>query len=499
MKELGLEDQCIAPSRDEFVEHVVRFVQNRQQLRAIREYLLRTCKQRVLDAKLPRELLRIFEHGHAMFRTANGDSTKLTDFDVSDLSWEGKAHPPIPLFVNSPEFAALASSSSSCAIETDPDRAKLNELLQIMLRKGLQPFMATHALKIMRAHQKKGLRLDSVLGAGASCIVISATADQTINSRVPAGTRVALKLSKEVVPVGRVKNHSLARQGMNMALLRLEPRLVRGAFRDMIAGPVLVWGKGRFFWGHTVEDNASMIFLCQELIDGLCFHDVLKPFGEKWRSDAVIDESFQYMVLRPLFWLAFELRHTAALAIKGIKPSNMVCRRANNHMTVWDLGSASVFLNPTDNAVRANAGPVALSRNATVAYAPSSSRQLSGLKDKDADLFVVSNEQVRTFCRLLTEQGKGLGRCNGGTLGYSEPGSFKRNMDGREGRDIKPDQAYAKDIFAIGRTVLNCLSYNPEKQSLETWDSMACEAASTGWECIYSLIQQLEQHSTSRR
>jgi serine/threonine protein kinase len=224
-----------------------------------------------------------------------------------------------------------------------------------------------------------------------------------------------------------------------------------------------------------------MIFLCQELIDGPCFHDVLKPFGEKWRSEAVIDESFQYVVLRPLFWLAFQLRHTAALAIMDIKPSNMVCRSANNHMTVWDLGSASVFSRSTDNAVRANAGPVPLRRNATVACAPSSSRQLSGLKDKDADLFVVSNEQVRIFCKLLTEQGKGLGRCNGGTLGYSEP-------DGRKGGDIKPDQAYAKDIFAIGRTVLNCLSYNPEKQSLETWDSMACEAAKTGWEGIHSLI-----------
>jgi serine/threonine protein kinase len=475
MKELGLEQQCIAPSRDEFVEHVVQFVQNRQQLRAIREYLLRTCRQRVLDAKLPKELLRIFEHGHAMFRTANGDSTKLTDFDVSDLSWDGKAHPPIPLFVDSPEFAAL--SSISCAGEADPDRARRNELLQIMLDKGLHPSMKIHALKIMSAHQMKGLRLDSVLGAGAFSIVISATAVNQINSCVPPGTRVALKLSKEGVPVGRIKNHSLGREGMNMALL--ESRLVRTEFHDMIPAPIFVWGKGRSFWGHTDLDQTSMIFLCQELIDECCFHDVMKPFGEKWRKDAVIDESFQYMVLRPLFRLAYELRHTASLAIMDIKPSNMACRSANSHMTVWDLGNASLFSKPTDHTTHANAGPVPLSRNATGSHAKSSSRQLRGLKDS-SDLFTVSNQQVRDFCRTLNEQGKGLGRCKKGTFGYCDPAPLYKEND---------TAFFARDIFAIGRSVLKCLSYDQRKLSLGEWDDKACEAARNGWEGIQGLIE----------
>ena len=96
-----------------------------------------------------------------------------------------------------------------------------------------------------------------------------------------------------------------------------------------------------------------MIFLCEEFIEE-CFDDVMKPFGEIWRRDAVLDEAFQYTVLRPWFQFAFALRHTAALAVMDAKPAN-TGRRANGHLTLWDLGNSIVYPKPEDNERRASA------------------------------------------------------------------------------------------------------------------------------------------------
>ena len=512
MTELGLEKQCVAKSRAEFADHAVRFALNRPQQLAIRNYLLRICPQRVEEAKLPRELLLIMDHGFAMFQKAGGDYMKLTDFDVKDLSVEGKPLPQAQLFVDSPEYAAFAAEAAG------PDAAKREELLRSLIGKGLNQKMAPHALKIMEEHQKKGLRLHSVVGAGGSSLVIYATAEREISSSVPNATKVALKLSREGQHVEHIRNHSLSREGINIILLGT--RLQRAEFGDIVAKPVYVWDSrsaGRCFWGHTEADEKglTMIFLCEEFIEE-CFDDVMKPFGEIWRRDAVLDEAFQYTVLRPWFQFAFALRHTAALAVMDAKPAN-TGRRANGHLTLWDLGNSIVYPKPEDNERRASALCVPLSRNATKVQAQSESapataqslqpsperdagdgailspvrsaglttpkgRKLRGKRDKSSGLFVVTNQQVSDFCLALTEQKRGLGRLGGGTFGYADQGASLG------GKIVDEEAAYAYDMYAFGRAVLKRLSHNPRK-CLTDWEKSACKAAEGGPAGIQRLLE----------
>ena len=98
----------------------------------------------------------------------------------------------------------------------------------------------------------------SVLGAGGFSMAISAIAERDINPYVPAGTSIALKVSREAVPVDHIKNHSLARECMNMVLL--EKRLERKEFRDIIPSAVHLWDDtktGRCCWGHTQADEPA--------------------------------------------------------------------------------------------------------------------------------------------------------------------------------------------------------------------------------------------------
>jgi hypothetical protein len=276
--------------------------------------------------------------------------------------------------------------------------------------KGLERNMAPHARKILEEHQKKGLELHSVVGVGGSSVVISATAKWEINPSVPAGKQVALKLSRE--GVSDIKNHSLAREGINIALL--ETRLARAEFGDIIPDPVFLWNSKycRALWGYLNLNGVSMIFLCEELI-GECFDDVMKPFGEKWRHDGVFDEAFQHTVLQPWFRLAFELRHTAALAVMDAKPAN-TGRRSNGRMALLDLGCSIVWPKPDESEKVVNALPVPLSRNATAAFDTATTKpkgsKLRGTEDKGSGLITVSNQQVSAFCRALTEQRRGMGR-----------------------------------------------------------------------------------------
>ena len=495
--ELGLEGECVAGSRAEFEEHAVQFALNRPQQRAIRDYLRRICKQRVEEAKLPRELLLVIDHGYAMFQKAGGDFMKLADFDVKDLfGVDGPA--PVRRFVDSPEYAVLAAEDAG------PDAAKRKELLGSLAAKGMDQRMVPHALKIMEEHQKKGLSLHSVVGAGGSSLVISATAKRNINQWVPEGTKVALKLSREGVPVDNIKNHSLAREGMNIVLL--ENRLERAEFGDIIPAPRFVWSSKRCrgFFGHTAadRDGLSMIFACEELI-GECFDDVLKPFAEKWRSDGVLDEAFQYTVLRPWFRFAFELTQTAALAVMDAKPAN-TGRRPTGDLALWDLGNSIVYQKPGQNPV--NDLPIPLSRNATAAFTSDSQtaaltkaktkrRKLRGGKDTSSGLIIVSCQQVSEFCRNLTEQGGGLGRLTGeGTFGYADQALWGRNLKGL----IEPDAAYAYDIFAFGRSVLKRLSHDPRKQSIHLWEASACQAAKDGPAGIRRMLEGAVEPSCAR-
>jgi hypothetical protein len=249
-----------------------------------------------------------------------------------------------------------------------------------------------------------------------------------------------------------------------------------------------------------------MVFECVELIDE-CFGDVIKRYGEEWRQNGVLDESFQYMVLRPMFQLAHELRQTAGLAVMDFKPAN-VGRRENGRLAVWDLGSAIVLPLPRDNERRANSLPVHLSQNLPegqiVPPEKAQGRKLQGTRDPSSCLLVISNQKVSDYCVALTEKGRGLGRIGGATMGYADQ-AFRL---GKGPQRIEPDEAYPYDMFALGRTVSKLLSYTRRKQSLEDWDRSACRAAREGPEGIKRLMldavdprarDQMTQHITVER
>jgi hypothetical protein len=147
-------------------------------------------------------LLQVFDKGFAMFMEADRDYKKLQDFSVTD------GLPPIQPFAESPEFAPLAAAALG------PDAAKRNELLAQMRAPEadlpLDASMEPHVLKIMEELQRKGLSLQSVIGAGGFSITISAIAKQNINLSVPAGTNVALKVTAgEAARAQGVERHHL--------------------------------------------------------------------------------------------------------------------------------------------------------------------------------------------------------------------------------------------------------------------------------------------------
>jgi serine/threonine protein kinase len=467
--EYGTQQHCVAKNRAEFPDLCVRFALDKPLQRAMRNYLLRVNEERVQSAKLARQLLQVFDQGVAMFMQAGRDYKKLQDIDVTD------ALPPIQLFAKSPEFAALAAE------ESGPDGAKRKALLDQLRAAKLEERMEPHALQILKELQRKGLTLLSVVGAGAFSIAISAIAEQTINPSVPAGTRVALKLSREGVQVGHIKNHSLARESINTILLGT--RLARKDFGDIIPAPVYLWDSaktGRCFWGHTAaeKEGCCLIFECVELIDK-CFGEVIKPFGEQWMRQGVLGEGFQDKVLRPLFQAMFELQHTAGLAAMDLKPANMG-RRANGRCVLWDLGHSVVYSLSDASERQTNALPVALSRNATLAIGTdgqtvkAKGRRLLGRRD-GSGLFLVSNQQASEYCRALTAKGKGWGRVARGTPGYAD-----RELKVHKGAKLEAAVAYAYDMFAGGRSILKLMTHDRSKQRLDAWEESARQAAAAG-------------------
>ena len=481
--EYGTSWPCVAESRSEYPNLCVRYALNKPLQRAMRQYLLRYNEVRVQGAKLARQLLQAFEKGVAMFKEAGRDYKKLKDFNVTDGS------PLVQPFAESPEFAALAAE------EVDPDAAKRNELLAKMRSSSpvlLEEGMVPHALQLMEVLQRMGLRLLSVVGAGAFSIAIEAVAERTINHSVPAGTKVALKVSKEAVSVNHIKNHSLARECMNTTLL--ESRLERREWSDIIPAPVFLWDTvktGRCFWGHTKADEQGfcLIFACVEFMHE-CFGDVIKSFGEQWMREGVLGEGFQDTVLRALFQSLFELQHTAGLAVLDYKPAN-VGRRANGRCAIWDLGHAVVWPLPASSQRQTSELPVALTRNATLAIdadgqtVKAKGRRLVGRSnDAGSGLCLVSNKQASDFCRTLTEQATGLGRVARAraTFGYADQ-KFS-------GKHLTPEDAYAYDMYAGGRSVLKLLTYRRDKQNLEAWEESASQAAAAGPAGIRRMLEK---------
>lgn len=382
--------------------------------------------------------------------------------------------------------------------ETSSDAA--NRLLADMLACSppLQLRMATAALKIMEEHQKRGLRLHSVVGAGTSCIVISATAELTINSSVPAGTKVALKLSREGQPVEHLRDHSLTREALTTILL--ETRLQQKEFRLIVPSPVYVWNekdKGRSFWGYSDPKECSdqvsvLIFACVERIDK-CFSDVIKPFQVEWQQTGIIGELFQYTVLRLLFQLAFELRYTAGLAVLDAKSANIGVRD-NGHLVVWGLGNAAVFPLQGDSEQRVAALPVPMNLSVTAPWtdspegqnvpAKANGRILRGIRHSSTGLFIVANLYATNYCRTLTEKGTGWGRVCKGSFGIADQAAGIWTCRG----PLPVDEAYAEDMFQFGRTMLQLMSFNQHNDSIESWEKRACHAARVGVSGIRRLM-----------
>ena len=468
-RELGTCEYLVANSRAEFPDLCVRYGRDKPLQRAMQRYLLRVNELRIQEAKLPRQLLRVFDEGYIMFMEAGGDYRKLRDIDVTE------GLPPVQLFADSPEFAALAAEA------VGPAEAKRKELLAQMRAADppLEERMAPHALKVMEEHQKKGLTLLSVLGSGGFSMAISAIAERDINPYVPAGTSIALKVSREAVPVDHIKNHSLARECMNMVLL--EKRLERKEFRDIIPSAVHLWDDtrtGRCFWGHTQADEQKncMVFECVERIDE-GFGDAIKPFGEQWMRQGVFGDGFQDDLLRPLFRAMFELRLTAGLAVMDMKPANMG-RRANGRCVLLDLGNAVVLPLPTASERERSVLPLPLTRNATKAQDPAgqalkvTGRKLSGKLHASSGLLLVANQRASDFCQALTAQGKGWGRVGGGTPGYAD--------EELKGTKLEAEQAYAYDMFAAGRSVLKLMTSERCMRRLTAWEESARRAAADG-------------------
>jgi hypothetical protein len=477
--EYGLNGQLVAKSRDEFPELCVRFGRDKSLQRAVGQYLLRRNGERVQGGKLPRQLLEVFERGFDMYTKAGRDYTKLQDFRVTD-------GPPVQTFHEGPECAALLADV------VGPDAAKLQELLNQMRAKGLEERLEAHALKLMDVLQRKGLSLIEVVGVGAFSIAISAVAERSINASVPAGTKVALKVSKQGVPVDHIKNNSLARECVNM--ISLEKRLERQEWSDVIAAPVYLWDSpvtGRCFWGHTAADEETfcLTFACVELIEG-CFADVMRPFGEQWMRQGIIGEGFQDKVLRALFQLLFELRHTAGLSVMDLKGAN-VGVRANERLAILDLGNAVAWpmLNSSERVT--SQLPVALSRNASLAIdgdgrpAKAKGSKLKGSRDASSGLSLVSNGRVSDFCSALYSRNQGWGRVSqaGGTFGYAD--------QKHQGQKLTPEACYSGDMFAGGRCVLKLMTHKRNNhERLEAWDRRACLAAEGGPAGIRKMLEE---------
>ena len=462
--ELGLEKQCVATSRAEFEELAVQYALNRPQQRAIRQYVIRICIDRAQNRLLAKQLLQVIEHGHDMCKKVGFDHTKLKDFNLFENI------PPVFCFEDSPEYATYLAEAES------PDASKRKELLARMLAMGLSSNMVAPALQVMEAHQKQGLRLESVVGAGSSTIVISAITELHFDSCVEAGKKVVLKLSKEGQREDGIKNHSLSREGI--AIVLVEKRLERQEFAGLIPAPACIWSgrkNGRCFWGHTSPDcqGLSMIFLVQEHIN-VCFDDCIKPFGEAWRRDGVLEERFQYEVLRPLFRLAFELEHTAGIAAMDIKPHNMG-RRETGQLVIWDLGYSIVYPKPDDSDVFSNALPT----QAGVGTGLSKGPAIRGTVDKGSGLSLVSYQQVTEFCRRLKGESRGLVRLGSGTYSYKD----QRLPQGL----LAPELAFAHDRYAFGRSLLKRLCYDSNER-LEDWEARACLAAEQGQAGIRQML-----------
>ena len=477
--EYGLNGLLVAKSRAEFPDLCVRYACDKLLQRAVGQYLRRVNEQRVQGAKLPRQLLKAFDLGFDMFMTAGRDYRKLQDFSVTDEL------PPIQTFVQSPEYKALAADV------VGPDAAKRKELLAQMRAAGLKERMEPHALKIMDGLQRKGLSLIKVVGAGAFSIAISTVAEQSINASVPAGTKVALKVSTERVSVDHIKNNSLARECVNMIVL--EKRLERQEWSDVIAAPVYLWdapGTGRCFWGHTEadEERFCLIFACVELIDD-CFADVMKPFGEQWMLQGIIGEGFQDKVLRALFQLLFELQHTAGLSVMDVKGAN-VGVRANKRLAILDLGNAVAWPLLNSRERQTSPLPVALTRNASLSINEDGQpvkvkgRKLFGSRDASSGLSLLSNRRVSEYCLALSNQDKGWGRVSqaGGTFGYAD--------QKHKGQKLTLEGCYAADMFAGGRCVLKLMTHKRSNERLEDWEHRACQAAADGQAGIRHMLEK---------
>ena len=487
LAELGMLDECAAKDRDSFVEHAVKFGRNRPLQLALRSFMMR-CDEEGINlydrSRVASAVLRIVEEACKSFAAAGGDWEKLVDIDVCD------SQTAVKLFKDSPEAAALGAVSVS---EEDRSQTEKREkLLAQMLEKGLNSDMADNALQVMKAHQERGLILNSIVGDGGFSIAISATAERSINSDVSAGTQLALKISKEGWPVRHLKNSSLGREGIVTGLL--EERLHNQEFADIIPRPVYVWsekGRGRCFFGHTApkpQDKSQkvLVFLCTELLTRNV-RDELPQFGAEWRRTGDISSRMQEEILRPWFRTMHELHNTAVAAMMDVKPANFAVRE-NGRFVLIDLGALILFEKPTGHAAPV---PAALSRNITRAWSadapaagqsvqanPVRGRVLTG--SKACGLSFITNLQAASFCRTAAEQGKGFGRISHGTFGYADQAAIELR-----GKQITPREGYQGDMFSCGRSLLKGFV---KTQTAGDFERSALEGAKHGLEGIRRLL-----------
>jgi len=490
----GVLEECAAKDRASFVEHAVRFGQNRQLQIALRSFLQRCDTEGINlfdQPKVPGAVLRIVDMVYESFEAAGRNWKQLVDIDVC------ASQNPVQLFKDSPEASAIAAVSEKARSQAETRQQLLDQMLK--LREPLDGDMANSALQVMKEHQEHGLILHSIVGDGGNSIVISATAERNINSDVPAGKELALKLMKYGWPYCHVKNSSLGREGISSVLL--ESRLRNHEFSDIIASPVYVWSTKtrRCFWGCTkpkpgdAKENV-LVFLCTELLTQN-FRNVLRPIGAEWRSTAVISERMQEECLRPFFQTVFALHKVAEAAMMDVKPANFALR-PNGHLVALDLGAMIVF--ERTNARHAHPTPAPLGRNITKAYVnnaleseaaagksvranPVKGRVLNGSKSPNSELLFFSNQTTMDFCRDHFEKGKGFGRISQGTRGYADQAARRKRGDSI----ITAREGSLEDMFGCGRSLLKDLVGTSLHKEFE---ASALKAAEDGPEGIKRLL-----------
>jgi hypothetical protein len=468
-----LTDACVGKSPEETLKKAVEYRQNLVLQARVKEHLRNLIDNKLAlfsRTRIPRAWKTAIDHYLGVLRAADGDKSKLQDYNIPP---DGD---PVTALIVDPHEENVRFIFG----QMDGFEVEMKDDIRDLLR-GLKAYTGCEYLRV----------------AGKGTFV------NTICVKFRHGGLGALKMGLQACDSRRIHNHSITREAA--ILSAAHERLRNCPNSPVIAEPLYILEDGTSFWGASKpnSEGKSILFLfCEYLSED--FDERCKQHTTIWQEHGLLTEGFRIEVCNTVF---LTLHHAQAIGLfcMDLKQNNIRIRGDGVHKgraAITDLGNGHLF--PVENAHRPVL-PVLLSRQTTEAAAkdeadapgrkkkkplPPGLLQVPRSK-KGALLVPITREQTKEFQRRASM--RGLAKLGGSTVGFKDRVDQRQEANRRfaigAGKKANFERKWAAvaDLFAAFRMILMILTRR-NKEKIQDWNARAIAAEDAGQAGIRKML-----------